>query len=454
MDKINVLIIDDDTSFLRDMKALLADKYFVHISDSPELALELLKIEKINIVLLDINLGNKKNGINYIKAIHQIFPEMPIIMVSYYEEPKYIIDSFQNGAIYYINKLSNLSKFITTINNAVNKYSIKNNLKEEDFLYSSQNMQSVINDCKAIAKTDFSVLLLGESGVGKSHLAEIIHNFSSRKTQKFVTVDIPSIQNNLFESELFGHKKGAFTGAIEDKIGRIEYAEGGTLFLDEISEISIDIQAKLLRVLEKKEYEKVGDHKTKKCDVRFIFASNKNLDELVKNGTFRSDLFYRISTFIISIPPLRERKEDVEKIFSYYLEKYGIMILKRKITYSNEAIKALKSYDWPGNVRELINVTERLVIKASSSYFIDEKDINEALKIKDNIVKDIKFQEFEKNEIKKLKFRYFYRLLKNNNWNISKTAKEAGISRQSLYRYLEEIGIEIQNSSCNKSVTS
>lgn len=340
--KTNVLIIDDDNGFIEDVKNLMANNIVVFYTHDPDTGIEILKNEAIETVLLDIDLSPKKNGIEYIGKIKKHFPYMPIIMVSYHDEPDFIIEALQKGASDYVPKLIPYDKLKAKINKSIINYRIhKNFTKENNLIFKSPTITKIFHEINKIASTDFTICLTGESGVGKSAIAKYIHEKSNRSSRNFVNINIPSIPESLFESELFGHVKGAFTGADKDKVGKIEFADGGTVFLDEISETSIQMQAKLLRLLEDKEYERIGDIQTRRADIRIISATNKNLIELVETNKFRKDLFYRISTITINIPPLRERKEDVTELLDFYTEKIGIKVLGKKISLSKEAKEAL-----------------------------------------------------------------------------------------------------------------
>lgn len=444
--KTSILVIDDDKGFIEDLKLLLPKNFVLYSSSDPEIGLEILGNEEIEVVLLDIELAPDKSGIEYIGKIKNKYPYIPIIMVSYHKSPDVVVKSLHKGAVDYIHKLIPYENLINKIKESVIKYRVgKNRQEDKQLIYHSNEMKKIIYEINKIAKTDFTICLTGESGVGKSAIAKYIHQNSERSNNNFVRINIPSIPESLFESELFGHTKGAFTGADKDKIGRIEFAEGGTVFLDEISETNLHMQAKLLRLLEDKEYEMLGDFKTKKANIRIITATNKNLHELIVKNEFRKDLFYRISTITINIPPLRERKEDIPELLDYYSIRIGEKVLGKKIIISKSARELLINYDWPGNVRELINLMERLTIKCFDKSQINETDILEHITIsKINHVKP--FSEYEKEQLLKLRFEYFYSLLKKNKWNLSRTAREAGISRQNLYRIIDHLGLkEIQN---------
>ena len=444
---VKVLIVDDDAEYLKDMQILLGKEMKIYTAAYPEVAIELLSKERIDVMLLDIDFSQQSRGIDWLEKFHRVKTNLQIIMVSYFSAPEIIVEALQRGAVDYIHKMADVDEFVTKIKKAINKHYVEEIRNSEKLLFASQAMQRVYNDIEIIAKTNSTVLLLGESGVGKTMIAKIIHEKSQRSNNKFVTLNVPSIAPTLFESELFGHKKGAFTGAINDKKGRIELAENGTLFLDEISEASIEIQAKLLRLLEDKEFERVGDSVTRKADIRVIAASNRDFSKLLEHEKFRSDLYYRLSHFTIEIPPLRERKEDIEILLKHFLKIKSDEFGTQRKFFSNDALKILCEYSWPGNVRELKNVVERLVIKTQNKVRITKEDVLGNIKMINNDFNSgfIRFEEYKDIELRKIKFKYFYELLQKTAGNISKTARLAGISRQSLYRFLNEVGLQINN---------
>ena len=445
-EKKNIFILDDDETFISDLKIILRKKYNVFSATTIESTLTNLKKLFIDYFILDINLGNKKTGLDVIEEILQIDPFLPIIVLSYHEEPQIIIEAIKKGAVDYIHKseaIEEIEKFLEISTDKISR--IKQYHKEEytvdKIICKSSKMQKIYDDLMQIAKTKVSVLLTGESGVGKSFFAKIIHDNSS-KNGNFVTVHIPSISTSLFESEFFGYEKGAFTGALKNKIGKIEFANDGTVFLDEITETSLDNQAKLLRLVESKEYERVGSVKTQKTNARFIAASNKDLLKLVKEGKFREDLYYRISSFPIFIPPLREHKEDIIPFAEFALIRYSKSFNKNIVGFSKTAINKLLSYDFPGNIRELFHIVERCVLLLKNGNVISEDLLFQGLNKTTNECSEkitLPYHVALKNNNESFQREYVKKLLQETNGRIGKAADIAQISRQSLTRILKKM---------------
>ena len=442
--KYSVLIIDDDISYLKDMKVLLNKDFLVKTTSHPDIGEEIILNEHVDTVLLDIDFSETTNGIEWLEKILGMKPNLPVIMVSYFDDPDIIVEALQKGAVDYIHKLSDINTFVSRIKNSINRFSYEIINNSNEIIANSRGMIKVLEEVESVVGTNTSVLLLGESGVGKTMLAKYIHQKSLRSNNNFVTLNVPSIPEALFESELFGHAKGAFTGAINNKIGKVEYADKGTLFIDEISEIPLPMQAKLLRFIEEKRYEKVGEVQSKEADVRIITASNRDLFNESATGNFRKDLFYRISQYIIEIPPLRKRKEDIIPLASLILQKKCQEYNKKKKIFSSAACDLLKEYDWPGNIRELINFIGRIVLKTNGKQELSENDVeanlNGDIQHQTKVERFVRYNEYKESEIGKIKYNYFSELLDRTEGNISKAASFAGITRQSLHKFLSEIG--------------
>ena len=436
-----LLVIDDQDEILIASKLLLKRSFeSVLICSNPKEILQILSQNEIDVVLMDMNFRtgyeDGKEGIFWLKEIKQNQPETKVILMTSYGNIQNPIDGLKLGAIDYLLKPWDNEKLVAQIKDAV-KQKRKTPLKPNEnklFLGSSPSIKKVYKLVQRVALTDATLLILGENGTGKSVLAKKIHLQSNRKDQPFIQVDLGSLSENLFESELFGYAKGAFTDAKNDTMGRFENANGGTLFLDEIGNITMHLQTKLLQAIQNKEIVRLGESKPRKVDLRIITATNSNLEEAVKTGSFREDLFYRINTISVTMPNLSERKEDIIPMIHHFLNeaanKYDL-----EIPHIDAAILSqLENYPWNGNIRELQNRIERAVILAEDNQITLEHLGFDAVIPLQTEVKNQNLAEIEKNKI--VERLHFY------NGNISKTAEELGISRAALYRKLEKYNIE------------
>jgi two-component system NtrC family response regulator len=365
----HVLLIDDNENLCRITKYQLEKSgYSVDVAYSGREGLQKFGQMTYDVIISDVQMPDI-SGLELVKQVREKNEEIPIIIITAFGSVENAIQASGVGADDYLIKPFTKEQLIFTIEkilryrklkteNIYLKSQLKEQFKFENFVYQSEKMSQIIELASQVAQTDSTVLLLGESGTGKSLLAKAIHFNSARRDGPFIVVNCPSIPENLLESELFGHVKGAFTGAIRDKKGKFELANGGTIFLDEIGDLENHLQAKLLRVLQERVIERVGDVKTIPVDVRVIAATNQNLEQLVLEKKFREDLYYRLSVFPITIPPLRERKEEIPLLVKNFIHKMG----KNGYEISDEFLEMLEKYDWPGNIRELENVIERALI--------------------------------------------------------------------------------------------
>lgn len=378
-----VLIIDDDKNILTTLKIHLEDMGMKPTpTQSGQDGLELFKHVKPDVVLLDLKLPDM-DGLKVLEEIVSTQIKTYVVIITAYATIDTAVQAIKSGAFDYlpkpftpaqithimekIERVSSLESEVETL-----KEKLKGVVREGDFITRNRNVRAVLKTARQVAESNASVLISGESGTGKGVLARLIHSWSPRNHGPFVTVDCTTLQEHLLESDLFGHVKGAFTGAISDKTGKLEMADGGTAFLDDVSDMSPSIQAKLLRFLQSREFEKVGGTKTMQVDVRVIATTNKDLDELVREKLFRQDLYYRLNVVEIFMPPLRERLDDIPLFVGHYLDKFTRESSKNLKGITDEAIDLLKSYPWPGNIRELINVIERGTILARHEYFTVE----------------------------------------------------------------------------------
>ena len=371
--KANILIIDDDTSLRRVLEYNLQEEgYAVQAASSGEEGLYLFGKSRPNLVITDMKMSGM-DGLMVLKAIKERSPETLVVIITAFGTVDVAVEAMKAGAYDYITKPFNRDDLRLTVGKALQfsglteeNRRLKSELSDKtDFrtiVGSSKEMEKVFEIVRKVADTEAAILITGESGTGKELVARSIHANSSRRDAPFVAINCAAIPRDLLESELFGHVKGAFTGAVKDKIGKFQLADGGTIFLDEVGDLPVELQPKLLRVLQEKEIDPVGGTKVHKLDVRVVSATNMNIDKAIVDGTFREDLYYRLSVIPIHLPPLRERRNDIPLLIKCFCSKHG----SDKITFDKEALKALVMYPWPGNVRELENTVERLLIMRNS----------------------------------------------------------------------------------------
>jgi two-component system NtrC family response regulator len=436
-----VLIIDDEEK-LRGLLAKIVslEGFKVVETANAKAGLKKLEEEEFNVVICDVKLPDA-NGIDLTKKIKEISPATEVIMLTAYGTIADGVKAIKNGAFDYITKGDDNDKILPLLYRATDKSVLQQRLytlekkvnKQHSFdtiIGSSKQLQEAIVLGRKVAATDATVLLLGETGTGKEVLAEAIHYGSSRRNKNYVAVNCSALGKDILESELFGHKAGAYTGAQKDTKGLFEEATGGTIFLDEIGEMSPDLQAKLLRVLETNEFIKVGDTKPTRVDVRVIAATNRDLLKETENGQFRSDLYYRLAVFQISLPPLRERPKDIEPLAKYFLALFAAKVNKPIPEISAEFIEKLKSYPWKGNVRELKNIMERMVILFDSSILTADDLPFEIRNSSALSSASFNLAEIEKYHIQKA--------LEHTKGNKTEAAHLLHIGLTTLYRKLEE----------------
>ena len=441
-----LLIVDDDPITLDLlMEVLTREGYKVNTALSGEEAISKAKETLFDIVITDIRMGNK-DGMEVLRSIKRISPETIVIMITAFGSIDTAIEAIREGAFDYISKPFKLEEIKLTIRKALEQRRLveENRLFRQELIdkYHFKNvigrtpqMLQVYKTIAKVANTKSTVLLYGERGTGKELIARSIHYNSSRNTRPFIPVDCASLVETLMESELFGHVRGAFTGAQTTKKGLIEEADGGTLFLDEISNLSLQTQAKLLRFLQEHEIKRVGGVETIRLDVRVIAATNKPLEPLVKAGKFMEDLFDRLNVVSISLPPLRERREDIPLLATYFLNKFSEENGKKISHISPEALDILINYSWPGNVRELEHIIERAVILSRNPIILPED-------LPKKIIEETKDLEKEETEkllpLKEMEKRYVLKVLQETKGNKKKASEILGIDRTTLYRILEK----------------
>ena len=455
----NILVVDDEKNTREGLQKFLENlNYDVSTAENGEDALRAIEKERPDIALTDIRMPGM-DGVTLLEKIHAKYPEISVILLTAYGTVENAVKAIKMGAFHYLTKPVNLDELEFLIKRALTQQSLREEnrelrselfrerFEEGKILAGSEKMKKVLEMVDRVAPTRSTVLLQGESGTGKELLAHRIHEMSPRRNQTFLAVHCAALTETLLASELFGHEKGAFTGATERKAGRFELADGGTLFLDEVSEIPPAMQVKLLRVLQEGEFERVGGTKTVRVDARLICATNKDLQQEVRLGRFREDLYYRINVILITIPPLRERPEDIRPLVDYFVKNLGRLNGKIIDAVDEELYQKMKAYPWPGNVRELKNIVERMVVLCQGKNLTvanlpeDLKQGNNALmppqppsNISTQLNPESNLREMEK-ELIRLK-------LQECGGNKSKAAKRLGISRRTLYRKLEEYQLQ------------
>lgn len=439
MTNCKILIVDDDEDVLIAANLLLKTHFsYIKTLSNTEKLLNILSKESYDLILLDMNFSKDtesgSEGFFLLRTIKSSFPDQKIVMMTAYGNVEKAVKSMKAGAVdFFLKPWENdkLVKLITQIlqPNAVHKKSpiASANSTIVPFISLSESIKNIEKIIQKIAPTDANVLITGENGTGKELIANELHQQSKRKTQKFVAIDMGALSESLFESELFGHTKGAFTDAKDERIGRFEEAHQGTIFLDEIGNISLQQQAKLLTAIQSKKVTKIGSNKEINSDCRIISATNANLIDMVNQKSFRQDLYFRLNTIEIKIPPLRERKEDIITIANFYKSFYENLYQKYYDRFSNYDLKNLQKHPWNGNIRELKNTLERAILLSDTNNLDIKLDIENVQDVKLN---DLQLTDLEKFAIKQA-------LLKSNG-NISKAAIELGLTRASLYRRIEK----------------
>ena len=449
-----ILITDDEKSIRNALREILEfESYKVLEADSGSNALEIIREQPIDLVILDIKMKGM-DGIETLGKIKEIKPDIPVLMISGHGNIQIAVEATKLGAFDFIEKPPDLNRLLISIRNALDRKELSRQNREMrsklhgsvEMVGVSEEIEKIKGTIEKVAPSNSRILITGENGTGKELVARSIHLKSHRSENSFVDVNCAAIPSELLESELFGHEKGAFTGASEQRSGKFELADGGTLFLDEIGDMSHEAQAKVLRALQENKIVRVGGSKAIPVDVRVLAATNKDLKNEIREGNFREDLFHRINVIPIHVPPLRERRDDIPEIAKWYLKKLGRDdILFSGKSFTNDALQELKQFTWSGNVRELQNVIERLALLSEENEItvtdIDKlvsDGISEADELKDMIGSSDSFQEF-KEETEKY---YLLQKLKENNWNISKTADAIDIQRSHIYNKMKKYNIE------------
>ena len=454
MAKGNVLIVDDNKNVLVALEILLASEFNkVHCISNPNLLLSELQSQRYNLVLLDmnfkagVNTGNE--GLYWLQRIKENQPDISVVLITAYGDVELAVKALKAGATDFVLKPWDNPKLIATVRSALQLNLSKMEIdglkqKEKDLIMSMNREQKqiigqsaaiteVLKTVDKVAKTNTNILVTGENGTGKELVARRIHNMSARNNEVMVTVDMGAISETLFESELFGHVKGAFTDARDNRMGKFEMANGGTLFLDEIANLPLKLQSKLLVVLQNREVTRLGSNQPAPIDIRLICATNKNLGELVYSGQFREDLLYRINTIQIEVPPLRQRKDDIMPLAEHFLKKYSEKYGKLSLSITQQAKDKLVDYSWPGNIRELEHTIEKAAIMGESG----------KLKVADFFSCSSVGVQADTNVIKleEMEEKMIALAVEKNTGNIKAAASQLGITRQTLYNKMRKYGL-------------
>jgi DNA-binding NtrC family response regulator len=449
----SILVVDDEPNSLIALSRILEDEgYRVITAENGKSALGKLKKDMVNVIVTDERMPDL-GGMELLKEVKRRYESIPVILLTAFGSVDMAVEALKEGAFYFFEKpvADNLERFFTIINQAVRTQSLEAQIRHlrkevsEKYSFSnivgkSRQMLEIFEIIDRVAPTDKTVLIQGESGTGKELIAKAIHSRSLRSNRPLVTVACGVLTDSLLTSELFGHSKGAFTGAVKDQLGRVELAQGGTLFLDEIGEIPLNLQKRLLRILQEKEFQRVGSGQTIKADVRVIAVTNKDLQEEVRNKRFRQDLYYRLSVVPMNIPPLRERKGDIPLLIKHFLDKYHEG--KRSIRILPEVVEKMKRYPWLGNVRELENGVQQMILFCENE-IITTKDLPPHIFSPDFSQDPVEGERISLIDIvSDMEKRCILRKLHQTNWHLHNTAKELGITRKMLGMRMAKYGIK------------
>jgi len=458
-----ILVVDDEKDMLALLSRYITEEtdYQVKTENDPLNALEIFKKEPFDLVIMDLKMP-KMGGLDLLRQTKKIRPDSSAIIMTAYATIETAVEAIQEGAYDYITKPFRRERILLTIDKALQwrriifeNIALREELGRKDaarpLIGSSDAIKSVIQEIRQVAPTTATVLITGPSGTGKELAARAVHRFSLRKSNPMITVNCTAISENVIESELFGHVKGAFTGAWKDKKGLVEEADGGTLFLDEIGDLGLSMQTKLLRLLQEGEYKPVGSTRTRHADIRFVAATNHDLEADIKNGTFREDLYYRLKVICLQMPGLDRRPDDIPLLARHFMKKYALLYQKKIERISETALTHLKAHSFSGNVRELENMIERGVIFCRTAALEPEDIFPGAAAPADAHCKEIPgnilempFREAKEAALSLFHNQYIKNALTHSGGNISRAAEKAGIQRQYLHRLMKEAGLEAE----------
>ncbi len=444
-----ILIIDNDQAFLMALKNTLEyNKYEAVPLLNPLKTMEVLNENHFDCVLLDVAMPGM-NGLDLLQQIAKEHPLLPVIMISGESTISIAVDAIHQGAYDFLEKPIETKRLLLTIRKAIERKNLANEknvllqqLSENyTMIGNSPEFRKVLQSVARFADTDLKILITGETGTGKELVARALHHNSKRNGRRFETINCASIPSELMESELFGHAKGSFSGAISDHTGKFEIANGGTLFLDEIGDMDMRLQAKLLRVLEDGQIQKIGSNKTIEVDVRVISATNKDLGKMIEEGKFREDLYHRINMVEIHLPPLRKRKSDIKPLADYFLKKFAQTYNKKLLGFSPQAMQLLHDYDWPGNVRELQNVVHKIAVLCHQS-IVPAENVELALGLNPERQSQLLKSMLLKDRVALTEKEHIVNTLAATGGKLNKTAELLGIERTTLFKKMKKYGIE------------
>ncbi|MCD8385691.1 MAG: sigma-54 dependent transcriptional regulator [Bacteroidales bacterium] len=434
-----ILVIDDDPAIRQSLQLVLRRSgYECILASNPTQAIEAVRTTEPDLALMDMNFTasvSGEEGLELLRRTKVLAPDMPVILITAWGSIPLAVEGMRLGAADFVTKPwvnAELLRRISTILSLKTPQAQKaptDDFDRSGIIGNNEELQAVLAMAARVAPTDASVLILGENGTGKELIAEAIHRNSQRRDKPFVKVNLGGVSQSLFESEMFGHKKGAFTGAIADRVGRFELADGGTIFLDEIGELDLGSQVKLLRVLQEHTFEPLGDSRTRRTDVRVICATNASLEQMVKEKTFREDLFYRINLITLTLPSLRRRSDDIPALVDYFAGKASARIGRKAPRFTAAALRRLSALPFPGNVRELSNLVERILI-LSAGPVIDEADLAPCLPVA---------QPQNDQSLESIENQRILDAMRRSGDNVTKAAALLGLSRQALYRRLQKM---------------
>lgn len=450
-----ILVVDDDENLLKSIKKILSlENYIVDTLSNPLKIDNYLESKNYHCIMLDVRMP-VMSGIDVLKKSLYSNPAIPIIMISGQSDIETAVKAIKEGAYDFIEKPIDPERLFVAVKNAIQRHnlqemsdSISKELQEQfSIIGQSKALKNIVQQIKEVSNTPAKVLILGDSGTGKELVAHAIHFNSIRKGKPYIKLNCAAIPSELLESELFGHRKGAFTGAVSDRKGKFIEADGGTLFLDEIGNMSIQLQAKLLRVLEANEVEVIGENIPRKVDVRIISATNQNLEELISKGSFREDLYYRLNVVKICIPPLRERPEDILPLAYHFLKEFSNSYNKQVLSIKSQVEALLINFEWPGNVRQLRNAIEKMVLFNHSGEIGYEEAINALEMDQSSHSGDEEDTLLLKNAVHNFERKYILVILQKHSWKISETADALGIDRSNLFKKMRKYGLNTSTKS-------